>query len=293
MTRTRAAGCVAYQASKDSSARLYPGRSFCVNAFAPERLGPPADDPYYPIRMRWIILDFRMVDFLTNRLLATLNRDDISWLTPHLEQVDLQRGMILVREHEVFRYTGFPTTAVVSLVRDMRDGRVAEMASFGREAMIGLPLCGAPSASLGRYVVQIPGSMWRIGTRKMEEAIASRPTVQDMISRYMEALLTLTLQYVACNAVHSVEARACRWIVATHDRTGKNDMPLTHEALAEMLGVQRSTVSEVLYALQSRGMIQQGRGRLTICDRSRLEQTACECYGKLRKRYLSLLPLRD
>ncbi len=234
-----------------------------------------------------------MVDFLTNRLLATLNRDDISWLTPHLEQVDLQRGMILVREHEVFRYTGFPTTAVVSLVRDMRDGRIAEMASFGREAMIGLPLCGAPSASLGRYVVQIPGSMWRISTRKMEEAIASRRTVQDMISRYMEALLTLTLQYVACNAVHSVEARACRWIVATHDRTGKNDMPLTHEALAEMLGVQRSTVSEVLYALQSRGMIQQGRGRLAICDRSRLEQTACECYGKLRKRYLSLLPLRD
>jgi CRP-like cAMP-binding protein len=112
-----------------------------------------------------------------------------------------------------------------------------------------------------------------------------------MVSRYTEILMVMTLQSVACNAAHSVESRCCRWIISTADRTGRMEIPLTHEYLAEMLGVQRSTVSETTRVLQQKGLISQGRGTIKILDRPRLEGNACECYGKLRERYLQLLPL--
>ena len=127
--------------------------------------------------------------------------------------------------------------------------------------------------------------------RSIERASNTHPGIQDMMLRYTEMLMVLTLQSVACNAAHSIEARACRWICATCDRVGRDDIPLTHEMLAMMLGVQRSSMSVVIHALQSRGLIRQGRGHITIVDRPRLQQTACECYCILRERYLQLLPL--
>lgn len=233
-----------------------------------------------------------MADIIGNYLLATLTPDDHEWLEPHLEQVELPRGAVLAQEAEIMRHVYFPVTAIVSLVCEMRDGRVSEMATFGREAIVGLPFSGVLLDTFGRFVVQVPGTMLRMDFKKIQEAIASRPGIQDMISRYTEILMVMTLQSVACNAAHSVEARCSRWIISTSDRTGRSDIPLTHEYLAEMLGVQRSTVSEVTRALQQRGLINQGRGSITILDRPGLEQAACECYGKLRERYLHLLPLK-
>jgi CRP-like cAMP-binding protein len=199
--------------------------------------------------------------------------------------------MELAHQGEKLQHIYFPQTAIVSLVRDMVDGRVVEMATFGREGMVGLSFDGIPLASFGRYFVQIPGAALRIDAERMREVVAARPGIQLMILRYTEVLMALTLQSVACNTAHSVEARCSRWIIASSDRTGRDDIPLTHEYLAEMLGVQRSTVSAVTKALQNRGLIHQTRGTISILDRPRLEGAACECYGILRAKYLQLLPL--
>ncbi|MPR27609.1 Crp/Fnr family transcriptional regulator, partial [Microvirga tunisiensis] len=171
--------------------------------------------------------------------------------------------------------TYLPHGSVVSLVRGMGDGRVAEAATFGREGLVGLSFDGIPLQSFGRYLVQIPGAASRIPTARLKRASNARPGIQDMMIRYTETLMVLTLQSAACNAAHSVEARACRWICATCDRVGRDDIPLTHELLAFMLGVQRSSVSVVIHALQSRGLIRQGRGHITIVDRPARGRAQC------------------
>jgi len=124
----------------------------------------------------------------------------------------------------------------------------------------------------------------------LHEAISTRPNIQRLVLHLTEALMAQTLQTVACNAVHSVEARCCRWILSTHDRLDQDELPLTQEFLAEMLGVQRSTVSTVIRTLQAAGLIRQGRGAITVVDRAGLERVACECYGKIRRRFERLLP---
>ena len=232
-----------------------------------------------------------MADDPGNRLLATLGSEDFRWLESQLERVDLPKGKVLAEEGEALRETYFPHGSVVSLVRSMGDGRIAEIATFGREGLVGLSFEGIPLQSFGRYIVQVPGAASRIPTARLKRASNTHPGIQDMMLRYTEMLMVLTLQSVACNAAHSIEARACRWICATCDRVGRDDIPLTHEMLAMMLGVQRSSMSVVIHALQSRGLIRQRRGHITIVDRPRLQQTACECYSILRERYLQLLPL--
>jgi CRP-like cAMP-binding protein len=225
-----------------------------------------------------------------NRLLDFLAPRDFEWLSPQLEYVELTRGTVLADEGETLKHTYFPHTAVVSLVSRMEDGRIAEMASFGREALIGGSLYNIPLPTIGRYIVQIAGGASRIESHRLEQAAAARPGIQRMIGRHTELLMTQTLRHVACNAAHSVEARCSRWIVATHDRLKRDDLPLTHELLAEILGVQRSTVSAVIGALQSRSLIRQGRGSIVVVDRPGLQEAACECYGVLREKHLHMLP---
>jgi DNA-binding transcriptional regulator YhcF (GntR family) len=144
--------------------------------------------------------------------------------------------------------------------------------------------------SFGRYVTQISGSASRITLEHLSKGLELRPPMRRVLVRYTEALLAQTLQTVACNAVHSVEARCCRAILSTRDRTDKDDIPLTHEILAEMLGVQRSTVSSVTSALQRMDLISQGRGTIRITNRAGLEETACECYRTIRQSFERFLP---
>lgn len=226
-----------------------------------------------------------------NRLLAILPPEDLRWLEAQLECTQLSRGEVLAEEGELLQHTYFPQSAVVSLVRTLKDGQVAEMATFGREGLVGLAFEGIPLQSFGRYIVQIPGAALRIDTMGLHKASLVRPAIRSMILRYTELLMSLTLRSAACNAAHSVEARAGRWIIATCDRVNRQNIPLTHEFLAEMLGVQRSTVSMVLHGFQSRGLIHQRRGSITVVDRPGLQQAACECYGALREKYEKLLPV--
>lgn len=225
-----------------------------------------------------------------NWLLAALEPADFRLLEPHLEKIDLSPGQVLVETGEVVRHAYFPHDAMISLVTILEDGGVVEMAVFGREGVTGFVGALTTREALGRYLVQLPGSASRMPIEPLQEAFDTRPTVRQLFIRYSEALLAQTFQIVACNAVHGVEARCCRWILTSHDRVGRDELPLTHEFLAEMLGVQRPTVSLVLRTLQTAGLITQRRGGITVVDRGGLEETACECYGKIRRSLARILP---
>jgi CRP-like cAMP-binding protein len=226
----------------------------------------------------------------SNRLLAALDDEDFACLEPHLNFVELQRGQIIYEADETIRYTYFPHNAVISLVTVMLDGKSAEMATFGCESLFGLVSAFVSRNSFGRYIVQISGTASRIELDWMHDAFRTRPTIQQLVLRFTEALLAQTLQSVACNATHSVEARCCRWILSTRDRWGSDELPLTHEFLSEMLGVQRSTVSAITRTLHEAGLINQSRGVITIIDRRGLEETSCECYEVIRRKFAQLLP---
>jgi CRP-like cAMP-binding protein len=226
----------------------------------------------------------------TNRILAALEPEDFEVLAPHLESVTLLRGQVLYELGDTILHAYFPQDAVVSLVNVMEDGSSVEVGVFGREGVLGLLSALVTREAFGRYVVQISGTASRIPFERLNQLRNDQPKLRQLIMNYGEVLLAQTFQTVSCNAVHAVEARCCRWILSMHDRADQNTLPLTHEFLAEMLGVQRSTVSVVTRTLQTAGLIQQSRGGITVANRAGLERAACECYGKIRRIYQRLLP---
>jgi CRP-like cAMP-binding protein len=230
-------------------------------------------------------------DHRANRLLRALDPASLAYLEPHLEVVMLQRGDILYETDENIRYTYFPHDAVVALVAVMENGASAEMVIVGREGLVGLVTAAITPRSFGRYVVQIPGTASRISLEQIQRAISTHPNIRGLVQRFAEAITSRILQNVACNALHSVEARACRWILSTHDRVDQDTLPLSHELLADMLGVQRSTVSTITRTLQTAGLIEQGRGCITVKERAGLEKASCECYARVRQTFERLLPL--
>jgi CRP-like cAMP-binding protein len=230
------------------------------------------------------------VNHRANRLLAALGPDDFAGLEPHLHEVSLQQEQVLYESGDTLRHAYFPHNTVVSLVAVMKDGRSAEMAVYGREGALGIVSTLTVSQSFGRYIVQASGTASRIELERLHEVISQRPKVRQLVLRFTEAMMARVLQNVACNAVHGVEARCCRWILSMHDRLDQNTVPLTHEFLADMLGVQRSTVSSITRSLQEAGLIMQGRGLITVTNRAGLEGASCECYGMVRRSFERLLP---
>jgi len=220
-----------------------------------------------------------------NQLLAALEPADFAALEPHLETVKLAKGTVVYETDDQMPTVYFPQDTVVSLVTVLPEAKTVEMAVFGREALFGLTTALATGRSLGRYVVQVGGTASRLDTGILRRVFETRPAVRELCLRFIEALLAQALQSMACNTVHSVEARCCRWILTVRDRTGRDTLPLTHEHLSQMLGVQRSTVSLVTGSLQEAGLIQQGRGVITVMDRPSLEQAVCGCYGIMRQRF--------
>jgi CRP-like cAMP-binding protein len=229
-------------------------------------------------------------DHRANRLLAALESEDFVSLVPHMEIEDLPRGKVLHDSGDTIRHAYFPHDAMVSLVSILEDGGSVEMAVFGREAVVGLASAFVTRQAFGRYIVQIGGTASRIEIEVVHEAIRARPAIRQFLLSYTEALFAQILQTVACNAVHNVEARCCRWLLSTRDRVDQDTLPLTHEFLAEMLGVQRSSVSIVTRTLQTAGLITQRRGVITVTDRVGLEEATCECYGRIRRNFERLLP---
>ena len=229
-----------------------------------------------------------------NRLLAALSPREYAVLEPHLEVVDLPRGQVLFEPGDDVVTTHFPCRrAMVSLLVVTADGREVEAATIGREGAIGGIVSEGHKPAFGRAVVQIAGEALAIPTSHLEAAKTGSPRFGDLFSRYADALLAQLMQGVACNALHTVEERACRWLLATHDRAGDQVIELTQESLAEMLGVQRTTVTAVTGGLAARGLIRTHRGRVEVLDRPGLERTACECYAAVESHFARLLPEVD
>ena len=228
-------------------------------------------------------------DHRANHLLAGLEPDDFAALEPHLDSVTLPKGTVVYETGDPMAYAYFPQNTVVALVTVLPDGKTVGMAVFGREAMFGLGSALVTGRSLGRYIVHVAGAASRLDTKILRRVFEARPAVRELILRFVEALFAQALQSMACNTVHSAEVRCCRQILTLHDRTGQDVLPLTHEHLSAMLGVQRSTVSLVTGSLQGAGLIHQGRGVITVTDRPGLEQAVCGCYGIMRQRFEQVL----
>lgn len=227
---------------------------------------------------------------MQNRLLASLPRDEFALIAPHLTQVDLKRGRLLYDPGDRVDAVYFPMDGVISLMTLMESGAAIESATIGPEGALGLTAAVAPRQSLSRAIVQTPCRACRIGAAQLHEVWRKSARLRELADRHAEALFGHAIQSVACNALHSVEARFCRWLLTCHDRITEDRVPLTQEFLADMLGVQRTTVTAVARALQERGVIRYRRGIVDIIDRAGLEAFACECYAVIRHTYERLLP---
>jgi CRP-like cAMP-binding protein len=231
------------------------------------------------------------LQFAGNKLLSSLSPVDRALVEPSMSAVMLGRGDVLFEPGEDVTHTYFPGPGVVaSLVVTMADGRAVEAVTIGREGAIGGIVSTGNKPAFARAVVQIGGAALRMDTSALESAKERSAAIRDLFSRYADTLLAQTMQSVACNALHAIDARLCRWLLTTHDRVDSDEIALTQEYLAEMLGVQRTTVSGVARLLQERRMISYSRGRMVILDRAAIEQCACECYRDVQNHFRAVLP---
>lgn len=226
-----------------------------------------------------------------NRLLAQLPKEELRRLLPSLHAVPLEFKQVLYQPRSPIDYAYFPIEGVISLLTVMEDGASIELATIGNEGMVGLPICfGVNSQPTARAVVQVEGHALRLRAGVLIDETNRDSPLRRLLLLYNVAFLMQVAQSVACNGLHTVPQRCCRWLLMSHDRVQTDEFPLTHEFLAQMLGVQRSSVSEVLQPLQEEGLLRYRRGRMTILDRERLEAASCECYRTVKEEFDRLLP---
>lgn len=221
---------------------------------------------------------------MTNLLLARLG------LSPaDLEVGPAERGQVLWQPDEAVDSVVFPLSGMVSLVVDTADGRSAEVATVGREGAAGVTPGLQPLAAFARAVVQVPGEMAVVEMARLRELAQAQPLIAETLDRWREVLLRQVMQGAACNALHDTPERAARWIAMTRDRADGDELPLTQEFLAEMLGVNRPTVTLAAQDLAARGLIEYHRGLVRVLDRAGLEAAACDCLQAGRAAYNQLL----
>jgi CRP-like cAMP-binding protein len=230
-------------------------------------------------------------DLCRNRLLRVLSPADRAMLAPHTVLVDLSRGAVLFQPGEDVTQVHLPCdSTMISLVVAIRGGEVAETGLIGCEGAVGGIISAGAKPAYARGVVQIAGRALCVDVAMLEKAKSSSPSLRDVFSRYADCLLAQFLQTIACNALHSLEQRFCRWLLAVADRHGDADLPLTQEYLGDLLGVQRTYVTKTASALQARGLIGYQRGRIRINDRAALMETACTCQTAIRDHYDRVAP---
>ena len=228
--------------------------------------------------------------FEGNLLLEALETRDRALLAPYLERGHRTRGAVLFRAGEDVSHVTFPLNqTTVTLVSRMNDGRMVETATVGHEGAVGGIVSQGYLPAFSEAVVQVAGDVLRLDAERLTRARASSPTLRDLFVRYSDCLLAQVLQSVACNAVHPIEERCLRWLLTFQDRLGTPVLPVTQEMLAEMLGVRRTYLTGVIGALQRRGLISVRRGQITILDRAQAERSACECYGRVRHHFRTVL----
>jgi CRP-like cAMP-binding protein len=225
-----------------------------------------------------------------NLLLNALPATDYQRLAPHLEHVALKLGDVLYEPGGRMRYVYFPTTAIVSLLYVMEDGASAEIAIVGNEGILGISLFMGGESTPSRAVVQSAGYGYRMKAPLLKEEFGRFGTVMHLLLRYTQALITQMSQTAVCNRHHTVDQQLCRWLLLSLDRLDSNELTMTQELIANMLGVRREGVTEAAGKLQSAGLVSYRRGKITVLDRAGVEARSCECYQVVKKEFDRLLP---
>ena len=225
----------------------------------------------------------------TNQLLAVLPRDEWRRWQPHLEPVDLPLGHVLYEPGGTLDHVFFPTTAIVSLLYVMENGASAEIAVVGLEGLVGISLFMGGESTPSRAVVQSAGQAYQLSAKLIKEEFNRSHAVMHLLLRYTQALITQMAQTAVCNRHHSLDQQLCRWLLLSMDRLRGNELVMTQELIANMLGVRREGVTESALKLQRAGLISYSRGHITVIDRAGLEKRTCECYAVVKKEYDRLL----
>jgi CRP-like cAMP-binding protein len=225
-----------------------------------------------------------------NHLLGAIPKIEWARFAPHLTPVVLGLGDVLYESGSDQPYVYFPTDSIVSLLYVMADGSSAEIAIVGNEGLVGIALFMGGGTTPSRAVVQSAGHGFRMKGNFIRDEFMCAGAVQDLFLRYTQALVTQMGQTAVCNRHHSVDQQLCRWLLMSLDRLHSNEVTMTQELIANMLGVRREGVTEAAGKLQRAGVIEYRRGRIRVLDRAHLERIACECYEVVRKEFARLLP---
>jgi CRP-like cAMP-binding protein len=225
-----------------------------------------------------------------NQLLSMLPPADYERVLTHMELVPLPLGWAVYESGSAQGYVYFPTTSIVSLLYVMEDGSSAEIAVVGNEGLVGIALFMGGETTPSRAVVQSAGYGYRLRASILKGEFAVGGELQHLLLRYTQALITQMAQTAVCNRHHSVEQQLCRWLLLSLDRLPSNELTMTQDLIANMLGVRREGVTEAAGKLQAAGLIHYSRGKITVLDRPKLETRVCECYAVVRREYDRLLP---
>ena len=227
---------------------------------------------------------------MTNGLICALDGETYDRLEPYLAHRSFERGEVFYEPGDLMSHVYFPHSGVISLLSVMDDGSAIETSTVGRESAVGLLAGLTPLQAFSRVIGQSRGYVSYIEASRLRVATAHSAALRDVILRHCDALLAHAQQSVACNALHDVEERFCRWLLTCHDRADGDELAVTQEFLAMMLGVQRTTVTQVAGMLQDAGLISYQRGRVTILNRAGLQARACECYRLVSRHSDAILP---
>ena len=225
-----------------------------------------------------------------NQLLAVLPEAEWQRLSSQLEYVKLPLGKVLYEAGDVLSHVYFPTTAIVSLLYVMENGASAEIAVTGNEGIVGISLFMGGESTPSRAVVQSGGAAYRLKAQVIKQEVARTGPVLHVLLRYTQALITQMAQTAVCNRHHSLDQQLCRWLLLSLDRLQGEELEMTQELMANMLGVRREGVTEAAGKLQKAEVISYSRGRIRVLNRPRLENLTCECYAVVKKEYDRLLP---
>jgi CRP-like cAMP-binding protein len=225
-----------------------------------------------------------------NHLLAALSDAEAARILPHLQFVTMPLGKVLYESGDTLRHVYFPTDCIVSLLYVMEDGASAEISVVGNEGIVGIALFMGGETTPSRAIVQSSGHAYRLVGQRLKDEFYRSGSLQLLLLRYTQALITQMAQTAVCNRHHSVDQQLCRWLLLSLDRLSCNQLNMTQELIANMLGVRREGVTEAAGKLQKAGVISYSRGEITVLDRPRLEAMCCECYAVVKKESDRLLP---
>lgn len=224
-----------------------------------------------------------------NRLIAAIADEERELFGANATLVDLPRKLVLYDANKTIEHVYFITDGIASVLSVMADGTAVETATIGREGMIGIAVFHGVDASSEQAMVQVSGRALRLDARTFRDLLPKLPELNALLHRFSVVMFTLAAQNSGCNRKHSIEQRCCRWLLMVHDRLERDTFDLTHDFIAQMLGVRRASVTETLGAFEKRGLIEMGRGRIKVLDHQGLEACCCECYGVIQNTVARLL----